>query len=132
MSLLHATNLSTSHLSLDILHRYYPHRYISSGCLGIIQSIMLVIPLNFSSYRYPLNHHKDETFSLLVNYLHPSCSSLLAICRTFCNCNYKEFYKLLINKYRIDLANELRRKISRLCGGDGCVEWVSVAGDQTW
>ena len=95
--------------------------------------LVLVIPHNFSSYRYPLNHHKDETFSLLVNYLHPSCSSLLAIYRsTFYNCNYKEFYKLLINKYRIDLTNELRMKMSRLCGGDGYVEWVSVAGDQTW
>jgi hypothetical protein len=32
----------------------------------------------------------------------------------------------------MDLANELRGKMSRLCGGDGCVEWVSVAGEKEW
>jgi hypothetical protein len=32
----------------------------------------------------------------------------------------------------MDLANELRGKMSRLCGGDGCVEWVSVAGEDEW
>ena len=32
----------------------------------------------------------------------------------------------------MDLKNELRGKMSRLCGGDGCVEWVSVAGEKEW
>jgi len=46
--------------------------------------------------------------------------------------NYKEFFKLLSNNYTIDIANELRGKMTRLCGGDGCVEWVSVAGEDEW
>ena len=32
----------------------------------------------------------------------------------------------------MDLTNELRGKMSRLCGGDGFVEWVSVAGEDEW
>jgi hypothetical protein len=32
----------------------------------------------------------------------------------------------------MDLANELRGKMSRLCGGDGSVEWVSEAGEDEW
>jgi hypothetical protein len=32
----------------------------------------------------------------------------------------------------MDLANELREKMSRLCGGDGSIEWVSVAGEDEW
>jgi hypothetical protein len=38
----------------------------------------------------------------------------------------------LTKNYTMDLANELRGKMSRLCGGDGCVEWVSVAGEDEW
>jgi len=34
--------------------------------------------------------------------------------------------------YMMDLANELRGKMSRLCGGDACVEWVSVTGEDEW
>ena len=41
----------------------------------------------------------------------------------------KDFYKFLTKNYIIDLATELRGKMSRQCGGDGSIEWVSSAGD---
>ena len=52
--------------------------------------------------------------------------------QTITDANYKDFYKLLTKNYTMDLANELRGKMSRLCGGDGYVEWVSVAGEKEW
>jgi hypothetical protein len=52
--------------------------------------------------------------------------------QTITDANYKEFHKLLTKNYTMDLANELRGKMSRLCGEDGCVEWVSVAGEDEW
>ena len=52
--------------------------------------------------------------------------------QTITDANYKEFHKLLTKNYTMDLANELRGKMSRLCGGDGCVEWVSIAGEDEW
>ena len=52
--------------------------------------------------------------------------------QTITDANYEDFYKLLTKNYTMDLANELRGKMSRLCGGDGCVEWVSVAGEKEW
>jgi hypothetical protein len=52
--------------------------------------------------------------------------------QTITDANYKEFHKLLTKNYTMDLANELRGKMSRLCGEDGCVEWVSIAGEDEW
>jgi hypothetical protein len=52
--------------------------------------------------------------------------------QTITDANYKELHKLLTKNYTMDLANELRGKMSRLCGGDGFVEWVSVAGEDEW
>jgi hypothetical protein len=52
--------------------------------------------------------------------------------QTITDANYKEFHKLLTKNYTMDLANELRGKMSRLCGGDGFVEWVSIAGEDEW
>ena len=66
-----------------------------------------------------------EADSLNIKEIHQSLQSIT-------DANYKEFFKLLSNNYTIDIANELRGKMSRLCGGDGCVEWVSVAGEDEW
>jgi serine/threonine protein kinase len=52
--------------------------------------------------------------------------------QTITDANYKEFHKLLTKNYTMDLANELRGKMSRLCGEDGSIEWVSVAGKDEW
>ena len=52
-----------------------------------------------------------EADSLNIKEIHQSLQSIT-------DANYKEFFKLLSNNYTIDIANELRGKMSRLCGED--------------